>query len=253
MTRRKFLGITALSLPALVAVDAGFVEPTALRVRHFTLNRDGKLRFVHISDFHHRGDVRYAEKIVRTINALGPAFVCFTGDLVEDKMFATEALQFIRKLAAPVYGSPGNHDYWSRAPFEEYERAFAATGGAWLADRGIVAAAHDIEFVGMARNAHRISRPPASTARHILLTHYPITADQLRGRRFDLILSGHSHGGQIRVPFYGALIVPWGVGRYDMGFFETKGGPLYVNAGLGTLSPYGVRFNCPPEVTLVTM
>ena len=77
-------------------------------------------------------------------------------------------------------------------------------------------------------------------------------ADRLGEARFDLILAGHSHGGQVRLPFYGALVLPWGVGRYDLGLFDTPGGPLYVNAGIGTYYfPY--RFNCRPEVAVVTM
>jgi predicted MPP superfamily phosphohydrolase len=56
----------------------------------------------------------------------------------------------------------------------------------------------------------------------------------------------------VRLPFYGAPILPWGVGRYDLGYFESKCGPLYVNAGIGTYR-IPVRFNCRPELTLVTM
>jgi predicted MPP superfamily phosphohydrolase len=72
------------------------------------------------------------------------------------------------------------------------------------------------------------------------------------GRSFDLILAGHSHGGQIRLPFIGALIVPKGVTPYEHGFYETPGGPLYVNAGIGTYR-LPLRWNCPPELTLVTI
>jgi predicted MPP superfamily phosphohydrolase len=74
----------------------------------------------------------------------------------------------------------------------------------------------------------------------------------LLGRPFDLILSGHSHGGQVRLPLFGPPYLPWGVGRYDLGFFETENGPLYVNAGIGTYHA-PIRFNCPPEITVVTM
>src|SRR4051794_4567316 len=136
MTRRKFLGLAALALPAAAGADARWVEPTALRVR--TLNRGQTHRFVHFTDFHHKGDTRYAADVVRAINELAPEFVCFTGDLVEEPAFAAEALDFIRLIKAPVYGSPGNHDYRCGVSFAEYERAFGATGGAWLVDRAIV-------------------------------------------------------------------------------------------------------------------
>jgi uncharacterized protein len=251
ISRRKFLTLSALAVPAVIGADARWVEPTSLRVTNLKLNKNGQCRFVHFTDFHHKGDVDYAARMVRTINELKPEFVCFTGDIVEDKRFLSEALDFIRQIKAPVYGNPGNHDYRSGASFADCERAFGATGGAWLADRSIVLPQHDLELVGMGwRGIHALKDRQAE--RRILLMHYPNIADTLGQQRFDLILAGHSHGGQIRLPFYGALALPWGVGRYDLGFFETPGGPLYVNAGIGTYRiPY--RFNCRPEITVVTL
>ncbi len=249
MTRRKFLGLGALALPAALGADV-CIEPTDLRVRRLSLRQKG-VRFVHFTDFHYKGDRDYAEQVVRTINDLHPSFVCFTGDLVENKDFAPEALAFVRQIKAPVYGSPGNHDYWCGAAFSSYEAAFAATGGAWLADRSAVLEKHDLEIVGMGIVGIHAFKPPQATQR-LLLLHYPRMADELGGPRFDLIMSGHSHGGQVRLPFYGALVVPWGVGEYDLGYFETKGGPLYVNPGIGTYY-FPWRFNCRPEVTLITV
>jgi predicted MPP superfamily phosphohydrolase len=252
ITRRKFLGLTALTLPAALGADARFIEPTSLRVTQFNLNGGpGDCRFVHFTDFHHKGNVRYAANMVRTINELAPEFVCFTGDLVEDARFAPEAFGFIQQIQAPVYGSPGNHDYRSRVFFHEFERAFAATGGAWLADRSVVLPKHDLELVGMAmRGIHAFTSPRAN--RQVLLMHYPEMASRLHEHRFNLILAGHSHGGQVRLPFLGALILPHGVGPYDLGYYDTPGGPLYVNAGIGTYR-IPVRWNCRPEITVVTI
>jgi uncharacterized protein len=251
MTRRKFLSLGALAVPAALGIDARFVEPTALRVRKLQLNPDGNCRFVHFTDFHHKGNVRYAAEVIRTINSLDPEFVCFTGDIVEQRRFAEEALGFIRQIKAPVYGCPGNHEYSSGISFRDCEAAFAATGGAWLMDRNVVLQQPDLEIVGMGKvGLTNVPELPAS--RHLLLIHYPRVADHLGGRRFDLILAGHSHGGQVRLPFWGALIVPRGVGRYDLGYYKTAGGPLYVNPGIGTYRlPF--RFNCRPEVTLITI
>ena len=251
MTRRKFLALGALALPAAIGVDAACVEPTALRVTNLTLTPGGKLRFGQFSDWHYQGDAQYAAEVVRQINDLAPEFVCFTGDLVEDKRFAPEALKFLREIKAPVYGSPGNHDYWCGASFADYAEAFAATGGAWLVDRSIVLAAHELEITGMAKigiHALRSSQAP----RRILLLHYPEMADRLQGPVFNLILAGHSHGGQVRLPFFGAPFLPWGVGPYDLGYFDSAGGPLYVNAGIGTYR-VPLRFNCRPEITVITM
>ena len=250
ISRRRFLGLSALVLPALAGVDARWIEPNSLRVTKLRLGGDG-CRFVHFSDFHYKGNAQFAAEVVRTINQLAPHFVCFTGDLVEDRAFVTEALSFVRQINVPVYGIPGNHDYSSRAPFREYEQTFAATGGAWLPARNIVLPKHDLEIVGMGVTGFD-TRSSGQASRRLLLMHYPVMPDRLGELRFDLILAGHSHGGQVRLPFFGALILPPAVGSYDFGYYDTPAGPLYVNAGIGTYRiPY--RFNCRPEITVVTM
>ena len=251
MTRREFLKLGALTVPTVLGLDAHFIEPTALRVRHFKLNPLGNCRLVHFTDFHFKGDERYAAEVVRAINELAPDFVCFTGDLVERRRFADAALGFIRQIKAPVYGCPGNHEYASGVNFREYEKAFDATGGAWLADRNLVLGKHDLEIVGMGIVGLNIV-PPLAAKRRLLLIHYPLMADRLGERRFDLILAGHSHGGQVRLPLWGSIIVPRGVGQYDYGYYESAGGPLYVNPGIGTYR-LPVRFNCRPELTVITV
>ena len=250
ITRRRFLGLGLCALPAAAAgIDGRLIERTWLRIARFELYPQPTDRFVHFSDLHYKGDANYAAEIVQRINALAPKFVCFTGDLVEDARFAPAALDFIRQINRPVYGCPGNWDYRSGADFRTYEKAFAATGGGWLEDRQIVLPEAGIELIGMGlRGVHALGEPRA--VRRILLIHYPIQADRLDGRRYDLILAGHSHGGQVRLPFYGAPILPYGVGRYEQGRFDSLGGPLYVNAGVGTyLVP--VRINCRPEITVI--
>jgi predicted MPP superfamily phosphohydrolase len=251
LSRRQFLGLGLCALPAAAGLDGRFAEPTWLRVTHFDHHSQPTCRFVQFSDWHYKGDADYAAKVVRTINALEPEFVCFNGDLIEDARFAPAALDFIRQIERPVYGCPGNWDYGSRADFREYEKAFHATGGAWLEDRSIVLQKHDLELIGVgARGVFSLGEAKAS--RRVLLLHYPFQADRLDGRRYDLILAGHSHGGQVRIPFYGAPILPYGVGPYQQGRYDSLGGPLYVNVGIGTYM-FPVRFNCRPEITVVRM
>jgi uncharacterized protein len=249
ISRRKFLGLSALALPAALGADSAAFETTTLRITK--LDRGpGPCRFVHFSDFHYRGDADYAAEVVRAINELAPNFVCFTGDMVEEASFAPAAFEFIRQINPPVYGIPGNHDFQSGVPFSDFANAFAATGGAWLPDRSALISEYDLELVGFGRRSVQAFTAPQA-ARQILLMHYPQMANGL-GRRFDLILAGHSHGGQIRLPFLGAIVLPNGVRPYEHGFYETPGGPLYVNAGIGTYRiPF--RWNCRPELTLITI
>jgi hypothetical protein len=66
---------------------------------------------------------------------------------------------------------------------------------------------------------------------------------------FDLILAGHSHGGQVRLPLFGPIVEPSRIGKYDQGLFQTPAGPLYVNPGIGYCL-YNARFNCRSELTV---
>ena len=116
--------------------DARCLEPKWLKTRHLRIgNSKPTHRFVHFTDVHHKGDRAYLEEVVRRINALSPDFVCFTGDLIEETRHLPEALEVFAGIKSPLYGVPGNHDYWSKAPFEDIARCFAATGGAWLLDQ----------------------------------------------------------------------------------------------------------------------
>src|SRR5437870_1660769 len=178
-SRRRFLGLGLIALPVAAALDAWLIEPTWLRVTRLELNPPG-CRLVHFSDFHYKVDTAYAARVIRTINELRQEFVCFTGDLVEDRRYADEALSFIRQIKRPVFGCPGNHDYSSHANFADYEKAFGATGGAWLVDRSVVLESHNIEIVGMGlAGVHILAEPKAE--RRILLIHYPMLADRLGG------------------------------------------------------------------------
>lgn len=250
-SRRRFLAVALLSAPALAVADARWLEPTWVKVRQVRLgNRRPTHRVVHFTDVHHKGDRAYLQAVVRQINSLSPDFVCFTGDLIEETRHLAEALEAFAGIKSPVYGVPGNHDYWSRAPFDGLAKCFAATGGAWLLDQQQVT--RDGKFSIIGATCLSSSQPPlhaSSATRNIFLMHYPAWVKKLGGQQFDLLLAGHSHGGQVRLPFYGPIIVPFGVDQYDRGLFHTDAGPLYVNPGIGWF-PVPIRFNCRPEITV---
>lgn len=196
---------------------------------------------------HHKGDRAYLASAVKQINALSPEFVCFTGDIIEDTKYLAEALELFRDIKSPLYGVPGNHDYWSGADFSIIATTFAATGGKWLMIESVLTAGSKVNIAGATcLKPPQMSLNPAT--KNIALIHYPEWVEKLTHYKVDVALAGRSHGGHIRIPFYGSLVVPFGVGRYDLGLFRTASGPLYVGAGLGWFY-LNVRFNCRPKIT----
>ena len=241
--------ILAYAILSLCAAYPFFIEPYWLTVKHLRLSENPGCRIVHFTDMHYSGNECFWNRIAGKINALDPDFVCFTGDLIETADHLEGALEFIKKIDCPVYGVPGNHDYWSNASFDDMAAAFEATGGAFLVDETAVTASGEVGVIGMTGRKPCPEGPPGP-AKQILLTHYPKEADELDGRRFGLILAGHSHGGQVRIPLWGAPRLPGRVGAYDRGLFETPAGPLHVNPGIGFWY-LRVRLFCRPEITLI--
>jgi predicted MPP superfamily phosphohydrolase len=191
----------------------------------------------------------YLQSVVNTINDLKPDFVCFTGDIIEEAGFLREALELMSGIRAPLYGVPGNHDYWAKIDFGPVADAFASTGGKWLMDDQVLAAGGRVNIIGVTCNKAPLVTPERGV-QNILLFHYPAWVQKLAGVQFDVMLAGHSHGGQVRLPFYGPLLVPFGVGEFDMGLYRTAAGPLYVNPGIGYFFA-NVRFCCRPEITVI--
>jgi uncharacterized protein len=252
LSRRKFIITALLATPCAIAADARALEPQWVKVTRLCLTNGAPAhRFVHFSDLHHKGDRAHTRSVVEMINSLSPDFVCFTGDLLEQAKYLPEALELLSGIKSPLYGVPGNHDYTSGVSFADIAQCFAATGGAWLVDEQMTIANGKINLIGVARMSPRYPSPPANPGiKNLVMFHYPVWAKRMGDQQFDLMLAGHSHGCQVRIPFYGPVITPFAVGEYDLGLFHTKSGPLYVTSGIGWF-PLPVRFNCRPEIALI--
>src|SRR5665213_1170179 len=161
LTRRRFLLGALAGAPLLACADAAWLEPEWVKVRHLKLTADKPTcRLVHLSDIHHKGDRAYLESVVRRVNELSPDAVCFTGDIIEQKEFLPEALEILETIKSPIYGIPGNHDYWSNCNFADIERSFARGGGAWLLDKQTAIAGGKICLTGATCLEGRPVGPP---------------------------------------------------------------------------------------------
>lgn len=245
------LAVVALTI-ALCAAYGFLIEPHWLKVSTIQLADVPTMRVIHISDLHYKGDSRYVRHVVTRINALGADLVCVTGDLVEGATHLPGALEILSGIQRPVFGVPGNHDHLGLASEQQIRRAFSVGGGNWLVETNVLAMAGTLEIVGSSGRVARGSPPrPFPARKRILLTHYPDTVHELSPGSFDLILAGHTHGGQVRLPLWNRAVLHDTVAPFDRGLFQTAAGPLHVSPGIGTFL-MRVRLFCRPEITVIT-
>ena len=231
------------------------VEHVALRVKSLPPELDS-FTAVQISDIHHSQIVplRVVEEAVRVANSLSPQAVFLTGDFVSnDAGYAAGCAQALGQLQAPLgrYAILGNHDYWTDPA--EITRRLEDNGITVLINAACELASH-LWLVGLddAWSGHpdidtALQGVPAG-ASAIVLAHEPDVADQLLGRGLTVQLSGHSHGGQVRLPFTNRPVLPFLAWKYYSHLRQAGDLPVYTSAGLGTMQPPFI-FNCRPQIT----
>lgn len=275
-TRRAFfksmgaLGVTA-GVGALGIAYGYNVEPHRIQVERVALALprlpgafDG-LTIAHLSDLH-LGPYVSEEHLLRAVqmtNALKPDVIALTGDLVNSSWrFIQPCAEIISKFEAPlgVYAVLGNHDYWVgflELMLQQMQKARVTLlrNQAIPLTRGrstIYLVGIDDLLQRLANVRRALDRVPSNACK-IALMHEPDFADISAQAEIDLQLSGHSHGGQVRLPFIGPLVLPKYGKKYPMGLYRVGNFTrLYTTRGVGVLPP-AVRFNCPPEITLLTL
>ena len=252
--RRVAIALVAIGAVAgLCLLYARFVEPTWLSVKTISLSNPPVVTLIHISDIHYKGDRKYLSKVVKIINTTKADFVCFTGDLVEEKEYLSECMTILSAINKPLYGVPGNHDDWALVRSKDVAAQFAVTGGKWLTNGDTVTYSNKVDIVGerIPKEA-RIDRDGVPVRKTLLLSHYPSIVARTPKGVYDLILAGHTHGGQVRIPFVGNPVLSKSDTTYARGLFHTEAGLLYVNSGIGTFY-WPVRFRCRPEITIIQL
>jgi predicted MPP superfamily phosphohydrolase len=280
LTRRKFVSrllIGASAVAAIGSADALFLEPKHLVAERvdIRLNRLPEefhgFRLAQISDVHfgpYMG-VPGLTRAVQLAQSFRPDLLLLTGDFVSHPLAGpngpsgarnaepcADVLSTVKDI--PVLAILGNHDHWNSA--EIVEGALRDRGikvlrnGAVPLERGhsrIWISGIDDALVSAADLGKALRDVPPSEAT-ILLAHEPDFADYAARFPVDLQLSGHSHGGQVRLPGIGALVLPEMAEKYPVGLNRVGSLQVYTNRGLGVVNP-PLRFNCPPEVTFVTL
>ena len=273
LTRRTFFkrlfGGTAIA-SAGIAVACGYGNQAVadwLHVRRATIPIDNLpkaldgLRIVHMTDFHLHPftQVEQVEQAIDFANQLRPDIIALTGDYVSD------SAESIRELAPAVaqaqakhgtYAVLGNHDVWTDEAV--VRRGLEGAGVPVLVNEGLTLAVGDasINVAGLESGWYgtpdlnrALADAPTDADFTLALVHEPDFADDLaQDGRVSLQLSGHSHGGQIRFPWFGAPVLPRLAQKYDLGLYQVNEMWLNTSAGVGVVA-LPVRFNCPPEIT----
>jgi predicted MPP superfamily phosphohydrolase len=281
LSRRDFLRIIKyLGPPALVSalvsyygfeVETGWIDVSQVEIPLTRLAKtfDG-FRILQISDIHMGGWMNRQRLaiVLDLVRKQTPDLIVMTGDFVIGHSWthsldvaAEELVTEISALAADykIIGVMGNHDYWTD-PIKVRET---------LARCGILELKNDIHMIvkngeslciagvdDVSEGEDRISefydKLPLNTD-SILLAHEPDYADTaFTANRFGLQLSGHSHGGQVVIPFLGPPVLPFWAKKYPSGLYRIGEMWLYTNRGVGMTWPF-VRFNCRPEITVFTL
>jgi predicted MPP superfamily phosphohydrolase len=283
LTRRSFLTLAASSVGGL-ALYSGEIARHDLKIEEHTIQLPRLpdsfrgMRIAQISDIHYFEwtESSYLRQVVDRVNNLKPDLVVLTGDFVtygpvrwpsEDahKRFALrhmpECASILSGIRCPLrYATLGNHDMMVGGRYVYGD--LINQGLPVLRNRAVALERNGqrLWLIGLgsacARDVDTERAFPDSAVRDreatIVLAHEPDILPQIAKLDADLMLSGHTHGGQVCLPFLPPAFLPQYGKKYVRGWFRSGSTQLYVNRGIGTIGvPF--RVNCPPEITLLTL
>ena len=276
MSRRRFLGGVSVAAAGTLGY-AHFFEAQWLQKSFFTLPLSGgeksPVKLLHLSDLHASPVVSlgYIRKAVEVGLKWKPDLICVTGDFItcqfKDLAGYAEVLRLLPRTA-PTFASLGNHDggqwagedggYSSVAWITEL---LGKSGIQLLHNQSATArvGARDFNIIGLGDlwaedfDAQRgFAANPLRGGETILLSHNPDTKEHLGIFDWHLMLSGHTHGGQLRVPWMGATpFAPVRDKRFVAGLHRWNERWIHITKGIGSV--FGMRINCPPEVSFLTL
>ncbi len=260
----KFLIFLLFIICIATVIYSIFIEPNMLKIQKYNISDDmlKGIKLVFVSDFHIKTyQEKRLKKVIDAINEQNADIVLSSGDYVAGhKLKSTLPVEKIAEYISQIkskqgyYTTLGNHDNWIgegsiTAALEKYGIKILKNENipVKIGEKTIyIAGIEDLQTGNPSVfNALKDINNPV-----ILLSHNPDMFTEVPSN-VNLTLAGHTHGGQIRLPFIGALIVPSMYGnRYAAGYIEEEGRRMIVSRGIGT-SILPVRFNCKPEIVVI--
>lgn len=279
--KKKSSIILAVVAAILFALIAWIIwGNTALELNTYTVTSsklpqsfDG-YRIAHVSDLHNAEMGKDNEKLLTMLRDADPDMIAITGDLIDSRNTDIEvALQFVRAAVkiAPCYYVTGNHEA-RISKYDELEAGMEATGVVVLEDEktkisleggeitliGVNDPSYQTDYLfgdaGSVMNAKLEELHTENGEFTILLSHRPELFETYVDHDLDLVLSGHAHGGQFRLPFVGGLVAPnqGFFPEYDAGLYSMNHTNMIVSRGIGnSILPF--RFNNRPEVIIIEL
>lgn len=217
------------------------------------------VEILQLTDVHLRRADAWVEALAEALAGLKPDLLCLTGDVVAREWRPEAVRRFLAALpAAPLgrYAVMGNWEYWAKARPELWRPLLAEHGVSLLLEEWVdlgplVLAGTDDALAGQPDPARTVDAVPTDRPT-VVMTHSPSLFPALARPWVRLVLSGHSHAGQVRLPVLGSLWVPRGTGPYVSGWYQKESTWLYVSRGVGwSIAP--VRMWCPPELVRIQL
>lgn len=269
MMKKWLLALAGLCTAGLLCIGYGFfVEPKLLTITRYTLPTNGKteaLRIAFISDTHFGKNYhpKQLDRIVDRINQEKPDLILFGGDFFDNwardcqKLDREMISSKLAEMNAPLgkYAVWGNHDYGGGAS-RIYEEMLTAGGFSLLINQDVCFPEQGLQIYGLddvllGDPSYEFQSDPKNF--RMIIGHEPAAIDHLPVGYADLMLAGHSHGGQIFLPILTDYILPVGSGSYRKGLYRADNGTsLIVSSGIGmTILP--ARFANPPEICIIDL
>jgi len=235
-------------------VEPYWIEVSRIKIETPKLKAGSKIIIVQLSDIHSNGWNRNERRIPSIVNDLNPDVICLTGDYINK----IEALDAVRKMVGElkakyeIYAVRGNWDV-DIAPHVDIFKGLKVKMLMGEGER-ISISGNNIYIAGLDVNDDS-ALPQALAMRGrgdftILLFHYPDLIEDLKGYDIDLYLAGHTHGGQVALPLYGAVLTNSKYGKkYERGLYKVGETLLYVNRGIGVIG-LPLRFLSRPEISV---
>jgi hypothetical protein len=245
---------------ALAEANSLSVEKINIKLKRLPKKLDG-LRLIHLSDIHHSPftNLEHIARAVEVSNRLKPDLFILTGDYVShESEYIAPVAEVLGKLESEfgIFACLGNHDHWTDA--ELVTRSFRQAKINVLINEGFRFAAHDASFWMCGVDDYMVGKTDLRSALRgafpdemkLLLAHNPIILRQAARFDIDLMLSGHTHGGQVKLRDEDKRVLPQR--RLKNGLHYRKNTQIYITRGIGTVV-LPIRYQCPPEISLIEL